>query len=172
MLVDELADTGHEHVVVVGESADVPSEQFRFITEFHDGCRARASEQGLGFDLIPRGRDGWSGIEEAAPRLLEHRDERLGLIARAPQVAEWLLLLARVNGLEPGRDLSIVSLCTDAAADSFSTPVTNVSTEAREQSRVAMEILFDLMEDSERRSRLQLVAPPGVRRRATTAIWE
>jgi DNA-binding LacI/PurR family transcriptional regulator len=46
----------------------------------------------------------------------------------------------------PGRDVSVMALCADAAAEGMEPPVTNVSPEPRDVSRRAMETLFWLLE--------------------------
>ncbi|WP_194201920.1 LacI family DNA-binding transcriptional regulator [Glycomyces albidus] len=167
MLIDELADTGHEHAALVGEMVD-PGEYW-FISAFHEACRSRADERGLGFAVVDPPKPGWAGIDAIAPRLLEQRDHRLGLIARTPQATEWLMQLTQFRGLRPGVDVSVLGLCSDGIAESFDPPVTNVSARAREVSRMAVELLVRRLDGNEDEPRLRLVAPSGLRRRATTA---
>ena len=52
----------------------------------------------------------------------------------------------RVRGIRPGRDVSVIALCTDATAEESEPPVTNVSLEPRDVSRRAMETLFWLFD--------------------------
>jgi len=170
MLVDELADTGHRHAVLLGENA-LPGEYW-FVSAFHDACRTRAAERGLDFAVVDPPRPGWAGVEAAAPRLLADRGDRLGLIARTPQATERLLLLARFHGLRPGEDVSVVGLCPDAAAEALDPPATGVSTQAREVSRKAVELLFARIDGTAAASALHLVAPGELRRRGSTAVFE
>ncbi|MBL0888635.1 LacI family DNA-binding transcriptional regulator [Myceligenerans indicum] len=171
LMIDELADTGHEHAVLVGEPGGTIPGQFWFISAFHDGCRARAAERGLDFTVVDPARRGWTGVSAVASRLLEFRSRRLGLIARTPQVTEWLLCLAQLHSLRPGVDLSIIGMCADDVAASFDPPVSNVSPRAREVSTLAVEILFDRMDDDHREPVVHLVAPTDLTRRSTTAVF-
>ena len=50
------------------------------------------------------------------------------------------------RGSLPGRDVSVVAVCTDAMAQDSEPPVTNVSLERRDVSQRAMETLFWLLE--------------------------
>ncbi|RRR98201.1 LacI family DNA-binding transcriptional regulator [Glycomyces terrestris] len=170
-LVDELADTGHTHAVVLGETGGVVPGEYWFLSAFHDACRDRAAARGLAFDAVHPDRPGWAGVDAAAPRLLAHRGERLGLIARTPQAAEWLLQLTRLHGLRPGADVSVVGVCSDAAAAAFDPPVTNVSAQARDVSRKAVDLLFERLGGSETEPGLHLIAPGELHRRATTAVF-
>jgi len=170
LLVQELADTGHRNVVVVGEVAGLASHELRFIQEFHDGARQRAAERGLHCQVVNRDRDGWVGIDQAAERILATGD-RLGLVARTPRVTEWLVQLARLKHLTLGRDLSLVSLCTDENATSFDPAVTNVSSQPSTVSRRAMGVLFDRIEGDTQPPRLELVGPGNVTRRASTTTF-
>jgi DNA-binding LacI/PurR family transcriptional regulator len=73
------------------------------------------------------------------------------------------------RGLTPGRDISLVGLCTDAAAEATTPAVTNVSLEPRDVSRRAMEILFRLLDrGGDRPTRLVELIPPRLTRRETT----
>lgn len=169
LMIDELADTGHERVVLVGEAGGVVPGEYWFISAFQDACRARAAERGLDFAVVDPARPGWVGINAIGPRLLGDRSRPLGLIGRTPQVTEWLLQLAQFHGLRPGVDLSILGMCANDVAASFDPPVSNVSAQAREVAKLAVEILFDRIEGADREPGLHLVAPTGLSRRATTA---
>ncbi|HCX84114.1 MAG TPA: LacI family transcriptional regulator [Micrococcales bacterium] len=175
LLVGELADTGHRHVVAVGETPDVDAETMRFLSDFHEGARAEAARRGLGFDLVSRERAGWAGVEAAADRILADRGDRLGLLARTGQVTEWLVQLAHTRGLRVGEDVSLVSLCTDVTAAALEPAVTHVSPQPRELSRLAMRVLFERIDgepDVERPARLELLAPAGVERRASVVTYD
>jgi DNA-binding LacI/PurR family transcriptional regulator len=171
LLVDELADTGHRHIVLVGAGPNTPPRDFHFISEFYDGARQRAVLRELDFVVVEREEEGWTGIERAADRLLARRADRLGWIARTPQVTDWLLQLARLKGLIPGRDLSIVSLCTKTTATALTPPVTNVSPEPRDLARLAMTVLFELLDGAEPSGSVRLVEPAALERRETTALF-
>ena len=172
LLVDHLADTGHRYVVAVGDPNDLHGREMRFIQDFYGGAHQRAAERGLDLEVVLREREGWAGIEQIADRVLARSGERLGLIARTPRVTEWLVQLARLRGLRLGRDISLVSLCTDLNATSFDPPITNVSPRPREFSRLAMRVLFDRIEGGGGGARLELVKPRPVTRRISTTSFD
>lgn len=172
MLAQELAATGHRHVVVFGDESAKDAQELRFIDEFHEGVRSASTPLGLTAEIVLRTKPGWAGVEELADTILAHSDDRLGLIARTPRATDQLLQLARIRGLEPGRDISILSLCTDATAAAFSPPVTNVSPEPRDLSRLAMRVLFERLDGGDASPRRELLEPAGLKRRASTASFD
>lgn len=168
MLVDELALTGHRHITVLRE----PREgSFRFVNEFYDGARDRAAQYGIDFRSVACN-DGWKGLQEVAPDLLAHRDDRLGLIVRTPRLTERLMQLLQVEQIVPGIDLSLVSACSDRVATGYDRPVTNVSAKPRELSALAMRLLFERLADPSLPPRLSVLGPNGLQRRATTVVYE
>lgn len=171
LLVEDLAATGHRHIVVVGETADVHDEDLRFIREFQEGARRRALERGMTFDLAARNRNGLAGIEEQAARIFAHSDDRLGVICRTPQVTEWAIQVARMRGLSFGIDLSLAAFCTDARATSFDPDVSNVSPQPRDLSRLAMSVLFDRLDGNDEPARFEMLSPVASTRRRSTVTF-
>lgn len=171
LLVDELASTGHRHIAAFGEPEGA-AESFRFIADFYDGARQRAAHYGLDFTVVPRGGTDWDSVRAAADELLEHRGDRLGLIARTPRDTHSLMHLLQLYQLTPGRDVSLVSRCTDEMALSFERPISNVSPHPREVSSAAMALLFQRLDGDTGAPRVQLVEPDAVVRRATTATFD
>ncbi len=142
LLVAELADTGHRHAVLIAEKPKVEREFF-FADEFHRGIARTAKASGLELEVVRRSGPGWSGVSGMADQLFCHAGDGLGLIARTPNVIGWVLQLAALRQLVPGKDFSLIGQCPDDTAVAYSTPVTNVSTEPRSVSRQALSILFD-----------------------------
>ncbi|MBT1174184.1 LacI family DNA-binding transcriptional regulator [Bifidobacterium sp. LC6] len=171
LAVDELADTGHRHIAMVGNTLGSNGDEFRFSNEFFSGAHERADQRGLDFIIVPRLVEGWEGIRRSTDQLLQHVDDRLGIIVRQPQPTEWLLRALSERGLVPGRDLSVVSHCSDLSATSFQWPVTNVSTRPEEVSNQAMTVLFDRLHGSTAAPHCDLIEPTGITRRATTIDW-
>jgi DNA-binding LacI/PurR family transcriptional regulator len=66
----------------------------------------------------------------------------------------------------PGRDISLIGLSSDRAAEQSDPPYTNVSEEPRDVSRRAMETLFSLLDPDSgvTRPAIELVAPRLTRR--------
>ncbi|MFD0440268.1 LacI family DNA-binding transcriptional regulator [Streptomyces chartreusis] len=170
LLVDELAITGHRHIAVLGEPTDA-HDHFQFVLDFYDAARARADLHGIDLTVVPRPSDGWDGVVACADQLLTHRDDRLGLITRAPRVTEWLVRLLYDRHLVPGEDISLAAFCTNDTALSYPRPITNVSPRPHAVSNLAMELLFDRLEGADGPPRLEMVEPRGLVRRATTALF-
>ncbi|MBT1170052.1 MULTISPECIES: LacI family DNA-binding transcriptional regulator [Bifidobacterium] len=172
LAVDELADTGHHHVTMVGTQLGSDPNEYNFVDEFYNTAHQRADERGLGFSIVQRLGEGWPGIEKTVDQLLLHADDRLGIIVRQPQPTEWLLRTLRRHDVIPGQDVSVVSYCSDYAATSFEWQVTNVSTTPERLSERAAGLLFDRLEGNrDRDARCELIAPAGITRRATTIDW-
>lgn len=167
LAVRELALTGHRNVIVIGEPPEVADEHYRFIEGFDEGATAEGRERGLSVRVERPSRPGWPGIEEIGPLLLAARDDALGIVARTPQAVSWVLQLLLLEGLVPGKDVSVVALCTDAMAESFWIPVTNVSPEPRRISRLAMQTAFARLDNDSSPGRTQLVEPRLTRRGTT-----
>ncbi|NEG89790.1 LacI family DNA-binding transcriptional regulator [Bifidobacterium aerophilum] len=171
LAVDELADTNHHHVAMVGYEMESDANEFQYANEFFSGARERAEQRGLTFNIVPRLVDGWTGIQRGADQLLQHADDRLGIIVRQPRPTEWLLRTLNERGLVPGRDLSVVSHCSDLSATSFQWPVTNVSTRPQDVAAQAVSILFERLSGKTDAPHCDLIEPTGITRRGTTVVW-
>lgn len=167
LLVDELASTGHEQLVILEDPAEV-SSSFRFMEEFTEGACARAAYHRLPLEKVTREGGDWAGLLAVADRLLGDGEDRRGIIVRTPRDTQWLMNLFQVNGLTPGKDISLVSRCTDELATGFVWPVTNLSPRPREMTDAAMSMLFDRLAGHIGPGREQLVPPGPVTRRMTT----
>ncbi|MGW1347245.1 LacI family DNA-binding transcriptional regulator [Kribbella sp. NPDC002412] len=166
-MVAELVATGHRHAVLIGERPQKQREFF-FAGEFHRGVTRAAKAARLDLLELHRSGPGWGGVSDLADELFS--GDRLGIIARTPNVIGWVLQLAALRQLVPGRDFSLVGQCTDDTAVSYSTPVSNVSTEPRAVSRLAMSILFDQLDGVlAAGGKHHVVEPQALTRRASTA---
>lgn len=167
LLVEELAATGHRHAVIVADALEAEAHDLCFIQEFHDGARQAGRLHGLPVDIVFPARDGWAAIEEASEQIFRHLPDRLGLIARSPKMTQWLVQLARIKGLEIGKDLSLVSMCSDQDALEFDPPITNVVPMPRDLCRLGMRLLFERIEGDTGPARLVLAQPGRLTRRAS-----
>ena len=70
-----------------------------------------------------------------------------------PDLLPEVLRALRARGLEPGADVPLVGVCTDAEAEASEPALTNVSLEPRDVSRRAVEALFRLLDPE--------LEPPG-----------
>jgi DNA-binding LacI/PurR family transcriptional regulator len=147
LIVDELATAGHDSLAVIGYPAETLDRDLNYVRRFKDALRARAAEHELPCEFIEPVEPGRAAADAAVRRALAGRDDRrLGLVvANAPARQHVLHALAGLD-MVPGRDVSVMALCADAAAEGMEPPVTNVSPEPRDVSRRAMETLFWLLE--------------------------
>ncbi|WP_164983824.1 LacI family DNA-binding transcriptional regulator [Cellulomonas endophytica] len=167
LAVEELVASGQRRIVVLGEPPEVAAKDFGFVAGFEDGAVEAARLAEVPIVVLRPEVAGWRGMLELAPRLLEGREDGLGIVARTPQAITWVQQLMFIERLEPGHDIALVGLCTDALAQSFSVPVTNVSPEPDQVSRVAMARVFDLLDTDRPAGRIHLV-PPRLTHRETT----
>lgn len=167
--VEELVSTGHERIVLIAEPPSVQAEDFGFVSQFTVGARDAARESNTPFDTYTPASEGWPGFGdfEAVARSL--RGQRAGVIARTPQAIDMVMQLLVGAGLRPGVDVSVIGLCTDATAEAFRFPVTNVSPEPREVSRLAIETLFGRLAGADSAPDVRRILP-RLTRRATTVL--
>ena len=166
LAANELIRTGHRRILVLGEPPEVLGEHFGFITGFERGARDAGRAAGVPTEVLLPDQVGWAGIRDLRAQLLADLSGGTGIIARTPQAIGWVLQLLLIEGLRPGADVAVVGLCTDAVAQSFSVPVTNVSPEPEQVSKVAIKRLFDQLEQP-LPGTVSLV-PPRLTRRETT----
>lgn len=168
MLAQSLVESGHRHIVAVEEHGVIASGEYRFYEDFFDGAGEVASVHGVDFDRIPVERDGLAGIRQASSRLLRHRDDRLGIIGRAPNSVTNIMQLLEAEGIVPGEDVSVAGLLTDFVAQRYERPVTNVSPLPKDQSALAMEILFRRLGGDDSPGELHFIQPNPTTERETT----
>jgi DNA-binding LacI/PurR family transcriptional regulator len=168
LAVDELARLGHDRVVLIGHAAEVIERDINFVRRFQRGAMAAAERHGLGYSVVAPVPPGVAAAREAVERALEDGG-RPGIVVPNSQVVAAVLHALVERGVVPGRDVSMIGLCTDAAAEASTPTVTNVSLEPRDVSRRAMEILFRLLDrDGHRPAQLVELITPRLTRRETT----
>jgi DNA-binding LacI/PurR family transcriptional regulator len=169
LAVDELAAVGHERVVLIGYAPEVVERDINFVRRFQGGTAAAATAHRLGYDVVAPVAAGRAGADDAVRRALEVGGERPGLVVPDSQAVQPVMQALLDRDLVPGRDLSLVGLCTDAAAEASTPTVTNVSLEPRDVSRRAMQTLFRLLDRAgEPTSELVELVTPRLTRRETT----
>ena len=169
LAVDELAGAGHDRVVVIGHAPDVVERDINFVRRFQCGAVAAAAFHDIGLELVSPVPPGRRGAEEAVREALARGGERPGLVVPNSPVVQPVHQALLDRGLVPGRDVSLVGLCADAAAGATAPAVTNVSLEPRDVSRRAMQILFRLLDRSREppAQLVELIAPRLTRRETT-----
>jgi DNA-binding LacI/PurR family transcriptional regulator len=170
MAVDELARTGHNRIVCVAHSPEIAHRDLNYVQRFLGPARKAAEGHGLHYELTEPVEWGRAGANEAVDRILADRasGERLGLIVPNSQAVQPVLHALNSRGVLPGRDVSVIGVCIDAAAEEFEPAVTNVSLESRDVSRRAMQTLFWLLEPGHADSPPAIdLIPPRLTRRQT-----
>jgi DNA-binding LacI/PurR family transcriptional regulator len=164
MAVDELADTGHDEIVVVGYPASAMERGLNYTGRVLRSARRQAQVRGLPL-TVTEPVDGREA--DAADELLARRTGgRLGVVVPHSDAIVPLLNALRKRDVVPGRDISLIGLSSDREAEQSDPPYTNVSQEPRDVSRRAMETLFWLLDPSSgvERPAIDLVTPRLTRR--------
>lgn len=167
MAVDELADTGHDEIVVVGYTASEMERGLNFVGRVLRSVRRQAQVRGVPLMVIEPVERGREAAATAADQLLARRTGgRLGVVVPHNNTVGPLLHALRKRDVVPGRDLSLIGLSPDREAEQSDPPYTNVSEEPRDVSRRAMETLFWLLDPGSGPAppAIDLVAPRLTRR--------
>lgn len=143
LAVAELAETGHDRLVVLGYPAGIIERDINYVRRFLDAATSAAARRGLPCEVITPIEPTRAAAAQAATRI---GPGRVGVIVPQSQIVQPFLHALSARGRRPGLDLSVIGLCTDAAAEEMEPPVTNVSLEPRDVSRRAMQSLFWLLE--------------------------
>ncbi|WP_433516902.1 LacI family DNA-binding transcriptional regulator [Nonomuraea sp. CA-143628] len=165
MAVEELADTGHDEIVIVGYPAAAMERGLNYVGRFLRSVRRQARVRGLPLTVIEPVDHGQEAA--AADQLLARRTGgRLGVVVPHSDAIMPLLNALRKKDVVPGRDISLIGLSSDRWAEQSDPPYTNISVEPRDVSRRAMETLFWLLDPSPgvERPAIDLVAPRLTRR--------
>jgi DNA-binding LacI/PurR family transcriptional regulator len=185
LAVDELADTHHDEIVVVGWGKAVRSRGANYAVRFLRAAQERAAHHGIPLTVLEPVERGREAARQAADRILTHdftsrpgmppptrptpagRPDgggRVGVVVAQGTVVGPLVHALRLRGVVPGRDLSVIGVSPDQEGAEGS--YTNVSEEPRDVSRRAMDTLFRLLDPVAGRepAAIELVAPRLTRR--------
>ena len=163
VIADYLADLGHRHVLYLDDNAN--EEPIRSIMDMFARMGERCAQRGLGFDVVPFPEGDASAAEEAIRRLA---GDRLGIVTRQPRPTLALVGMLRRMGLEPGRDVSLVSICPDSRAERMDPRPSNITPRPRDVSKLAVGMLIDRIDDPARPQVIHPVRSDLVTTRGTT----
>ncbi|WP_419999323.1 LacI family DNA-binding transcriptional regulator [Streptomyces boninensis] len=170
LAVDELAACGHRRIVQLGYERRSVERDVNYVRRFHRGAEAAARRHGIPYAQVTPEDAGHAAVEAALTEAMAHHDGTgdLGLVVPEGRLSSAVLTGLADRGLTPGRDVSVIALCTDDSAETTHPAVTNVSLEPREVSRRAMRTLFRLLaDDPSEPPGIDLVQPRLTRRRTT-----
>ncbi len=146
------------------------SRELNYVARFQRGVDAAVTAAGVESHLVQPLERTRSGARAAVAAALEAAGEDCGLVVPNTVAVPHVLRALAAAGRRPGRDVSVVGVCTDAAAESMEPAVTNVSLEPRDVSRRAMRTLFALLDPDvggPPPSGVELVVPRLTRRETT-----
>jgi len=154
LAVDELVDVGCTAVVVLGYSAVTTQRDLNYVRRFTGGAERRAAEVGVELRVVTPVEVDRASVGAALDAALgAGAEDVVGLLVPNTEALPVVLRALRARGLEPGVDVPLVGVCTDAEAATSEPPLTNVSLEPRDVSRRAVEALFRLLDPE--------LGPPG-----------
>jgi DNA-binding LacI/PurR family transcriptional regulator len=157
LLVDELADAGHDRIAVLGWGPRTLARNLNFVPRFRSAALDQAAARGLVLDwIVPAAET----LEQQVAEVLEAGVRGL-VLATSPARA---LNAVQDSGFRPGRDIDVVALATHAEATAFPVHLSNVSQHPRDVSRQAMEWLFALLDDPSGETGVRRVPAELVRR--------
>lgn len=170
MAVEELTGAGHERIAVLGHPQETIDRRLNYVGRFDRGTRAAASEAGAALHAVAPVEPNPAGARAAVEAALGGPAPCTGLVVASSACVPLVLQALEQHGRRPGGDVSVVALCTDAAAEAARPPVTNVSLEPRDVSRRVVATLFELLDrDRPAQARgVELVRPRLTRRGTTT----
>jgi len=136
-----------DRLVFMGYPAELVDRDLNYVRRFLDAAREAADGHGLPYELISPVEPRRDSAQAAVDRALVGRPEgRVGIVVPNSPALQPILNALQMRGAVPGRDLSLVALCTDVVAEQAEPPLTNLSIEPRDVSLRAMETLFWLLE--------------------------
>ena len=172
LAVEDLARSGHERIVLLGHSAEAIERDINYVRRFDVAARAAARDLGVAIDVVEPVEITRDGVRDALDRARVGDGSRLGLVVAASAAVHLVLHALGERGVVPGRDASVIAVCTDAAAADAQPPVTNISLEPRDVSRRAVQTLFRMLEpDPGAEPPGTELASPRLTRRDTSATF-
>lgn len=170
LAVDALAASGHERVVVLGYPGEAVERDVNYVRRFTRAALRAAEEHGLACEVLSPVEPTTAGAAAAVEAARLDRPGLTGLVVAGTAAVQPVLRALAAAGRRPGRDVTVVGMCTDAAAASTEPPVSNVSLEPRDVSRLAVRTVFRVLDDegAEELAGASLVRP-RLTHRSTTA---
>ncbi|OKL48204.1 hypothetical protein BSR29_02085 [Boudabousia liubingyangii] len=169
-IIRDLVATGHRSVAVLGGS-EHEVEDHLFVAEFFEGLTDSAAAHGLELQVFRPRNDSWQAMEATLPQILADQHERLAVVTRTPRSCSQAYSLLEAAGLSVGEDVSLVGYCSNHAACEYPRPLSNVSTIAITQSKMAVQTLISRLENPQVPCVTTLLKAPPFHRRETTVDW-
>ena len=155
MAIEELAATGHQRIAIIEHPAEMVDRGLSFIDRFLEAALQAARQRSLPVEVSTPAERGRVALASVIDRLIGLPGP-LGLVVPNMQAQQPLLRLLEAREVVPGRDISLIGLCTDADAAEADPQITNLSFEPLDISRRAMQTLFALLEPT------GIPAPPAM----------
>lgn len=157
MAVEELAATGHRRIAIIEHPAEMVDRGLSFIDRFLEAALQAARQRSLPVEVSTPAERGRVALASVIDRLIGLPGPGpLGLVVPNMQAQQPILRLLEAREVVPGKDISLIGLCTDADAAEADPQITNLSFEPLDISRRAMQNLFALLEPT------GIPAPPAM----------
>jgi DNA-binding LacI/PurR family transcriptional regulator len=171
LAVEELVRAGCERVVLLGRSSEAVVRHINYVRRVRTSAIDVGRALGVAVDVVAPVDGTREGARAAVEQALSGGDGRGGLLITSSAVVQPVLHALAERRCEVGRDVPVVALCTDAAAEATHPMVTNVSLEPRDVSRRAVRTLFRLLDRdaAPEQAGVELVTPRLSRRETTIA---
>lgn len=168
MAVDELVDTGHDQIVLMGYTSEVIARDLNFVRRFINSAQAAAAKHGIPLEIVAPVDATRDSAHQAVDRALTlGKGKRLGLLVANLPALPLLLNALWARNIVPGKDVSVIGLCTDAMAAQTEPPLTNLSLEPRDVSLRAIHAVFSalgLTDPEDASPQIELLQPRLTRR--------
>ncbi|WP_199431633.1 LacI family DNA-binding transcriptional regulator [Qaidamihabitans albus] len=139
--VDHLADLGHEQVALIGPSPTVYERGTSFAGRFLRGFTGTAHERALhacAHSCAPS----YEAVRECVDKVFADQPETTGLVVHNEAVLGTVLSELQRRGRRVPDDISVVAVCPEDMAVSFSVPLTTVAIPSNDVGRLAVEMVI------------------------------
>lgn len=164
LLVDELVGLGNNHVHVLGWSYEIVKHDVNYIRRFSRGVRRAASNNGVSVEWSPAPADG--AFAQVLDAGLDYDGRRTGILMTGAIAEGMGALMAR--GYQPGGNVDVVALGTNAETLDQAVPLTAVSLQPRDVSRRAARQVFGMIGNGPLETESLALVPADLTRRQST----
>ena len=141
LCVDHLAEHGHRDLALIGPPEGVYRRGTGFAERTLDGFRSQVERRGL-TELHCPCPGAYEPASRAIARLLEAHPEVTGIVVQNEAAIGPLLDVLRGSGRRVPRDVSIVAICADSAAEQAPLPLSSVAIPSHLMGRQAVELVM------------------------------
>ncbi|MFT4157736.1 MAG: LacI family DNA-binding transcriptional regulator [Microbacterium sp.] len=159
MAVDRLADAGHTHIAMIGQS-EVAYRRSNFPRRLRHGVQDRARERGVAVEWFASGANATdaAAVRAATASALD-RGDRAFLVHAVDDAHEAILSIFAERGLRVGDDVSIISAAASFDTSALSTALDRIPLIPDQSCDLAVELAARHLDDGHPSSGVHLIAP-------------